>query len=393
MKGDNYDKALIISNQHSEAKIVKECMVRFGIDPHNIWVDNDPDYFMDILSYEEIKYIVIDWQEDDAIKEKILNLIAEMDIVNQYRIIIMDRDKTDLDIKFLEKLTVAEFLDSPCSPKIFKIVMKELADIQPEMDNEIFKHLDFHLEMQDYEDASKVCHKFIEKYPNNEVGAIYMGKIYLAWGKTDKAISMLNKALRINSENTEAKELLGSAYMEKDDHRMASIYLKDLSFFGQKDADRLINMSKISLAKGDTEEAEKYLKDASAISSSGNVEELEGLVKFQKGDIEGAKKCLQKSEEGTALARYFNKLAIQKIRIKQYKKGIKIYSDALRVMPDKDKHHVLYFNIGMAYLRWHKEDHAQKYFEKVLSINPKHSKAQHYLNEIIKRKKSKSNAA
>ncbi len=387
MAGD-FKKALIMSNDHSSAKSLKHIVLRSGIDESNLWMDDDPNYFMDIVEKEKITLIVIDWHNEPKVKEKIYQLLAEADVVYNFKVFILVKDLENVDKKYLKRFSVVSYMKIPYDTRALSRQLHDILTTTATSDMEVFSHIVFHMEQDHLEEAKELCVDFIKANEYKPAGPFFLGKVLVKMKRQQEAINQFKKAIKMDPNYVAAKESLAQVYIDMAQPEQARMLLKDLPVFGEKATAKNVKMGQICLAQGNLHEAKKYLEEALANDAGApEVAEFHGLIAFQGGDVAKAKTLLKNSSHTKSLASHFNKLAISHIKSQRFEEGIKVYKDAMEVMPDKSKHHLLYFNIGMAYLRWKKPFDAEGNFIKALDLNPKYEKAKEYIEKIKKMQK------
>lgn len=380
-------KCLIICNDQSSARNIKTVIFKAGINSHNLWMDDDPNYCLDILKRESIELVIVNWLDDPQVKENILRIIYAASALNPYKILFIVQQLDHIDKKYVKKFPLLEYVTVPYDARVLIKLVRALMNSQSTNVEAVLGHIEFHLQTENYAAAIAVAEDFIKANPRDASGPFYLGKACAAKGETVQATRLFEQALALDSEHILVKEKLAELYLVQGQNSKAEAILLNLPVFGDQEVKRNIALGKIFMAKGDLASAKQFLAEAlAADAGSPDVEEFHGMYYFQTGDIEKAKALFgEHGTESNKLAKNFNNMAINHIKKGQFATGIKVYQNAIRVMPDQSKHHLLYFNIGMALLRCKKGQQAAQYFEKALQFDPDYEKAKKYLQQIRER--------
>ncbi|MGE0171796.1 MAG: tetratricopeptide repeat protein [Oligoflexales bacterium] len=141
-------------------------------------------------------------------------------------------------------------------------------------------------------------------------------KLFSRQGKHEEAIQILQGMISTSPRNFTNKISLGSAFIQAD-----------------RDDDAKKVLAEVMELDGDNQEA----KDALA------------TVAFKEGDISLATQLIAETESGDDLARVFNNLAISQVNKGEFERSIDTYRNAMKLLADKAKVHLLHYNLGLAY--------------------------------------------
>jgi pentatricopeptide repeat protein len=146
---------------------------------------------------------------------------------------------------------------------------------------------------------------------------------------------------------------------------------------------RLVGMGEIQMQQGDTTKAEFYFRSALDRDQycSGA---LNGLaeIRFHQGDLEESRKLLARSHLAYKCAANLNQQGIELVRQSKYEAALDHYTRAQYVLPQQDKGPLLFYNIGLCYARWGKNQMAREFLKIALVKEPNYKKARNLLTHV-----------
>lgn len=177
-----------------------------------------------------------------------------------------------------------------------------------------------------------------------------MGRCYLGQGKADEAIKTLSKAKLFNPDNLDRLIDLGHAFMANDQPSEAKAEFNQV----------------LSI---DSEYSDAIKGKGQAMLMSGEVNEGLALLKVTSGNRE--------------IASVFNTAAILTVRHQHFDKGRDLYIAALKALgSDTTIASRLFYNLGLAYLKWSKPEKAQAAFDRSFKLDPTFSKVQKHVDTL-----------
>src|SRR5262249_2572326 len=97
------------------------------------------------------------------------------------------------------------------------------------------------------------------------------------------------------------------------------------------------------------DDAKKTFASVSTIDpDSPPLKDEQAKLAFKEGDLPLAAKLLAETQNGDAIARHFNNLAIALTHQQKFEKAIETYENAIKLLSDKAKLHALHYNLGLA---------------------------------------------
>ena len=143
----------------------------------------------------------------------------------------------------------------------------------------------------------KALNEAIELNPNDENFHLYLGKIYLQEGDTDKAESEFLKSIQINNRFKDAYQPLAQINMQKQDWKKAIQYFnKDLSISGTQNPQQVYNwLALCHYSIGEIDQAEMEWEKALSIKDNAAIRLNLGLAYIDGSKFELAKDSLEKA--------------------------------------------------------------------------------------------------
>lgn len=178
---------------------------------------------------------------------------------------------------------------------------------------------------------------------------ITAAEVLIGLSKDAKAERCIEDALRISPDNTKALQVKARLYSRKGQHDTAISILERLVSRSPKN---LTNKIKLGSAFIDAER----LGDAKALFNevididpdNQDCKDQMAAVAFIEGKFGLAEQLIAETESGNELARIFNNMAISQVAKGQLDMGVISYSNAMRLLADKARLHLLQYNLGLA---------------------------------------------
>ncbi len=199
------------------------------------------------------------------------------------------------------------------------------------------------------------------------------------WSKTehaDRAEKAYEDALKFDSNYTPAIQGRAKLLMKLRRFDEAVKALEELDRRSPGNLNRMINLGDAYLGTGNTKKAESIFNNVKQNDAeSGDGDAGLGKVEFQKGNMELAAKFFKESGKGGELATYFNSMGIAMVNTGKYEDAIKLYTNAINVLPDLNRAHLLEFNIGLAFRKSSRLGEATEAFARSVILSPQYEKA------------------
>jgi pentatricopeptide repeat protein len=146
---------------------------------------------------------------------------------------------------------------------------------------------------------------------------------------------------------------------------------------------RLVAMGELRVEVDDDERAEHYFKSA-LDRDEYSAGALNGLaeIRFRQGDLDESRRLLARSHQAEKTASKLNLMGIEMVKQKKYAPALEHYTKAQYVLPQQEKGPMLFYNIGLCYYRWGREDLAREFLKIALIKEPGYKKARSLLETL-----------
>ncbi len=273
-----------------------------------------------------------------------------------------------------------ETVTKPIAESVFLKKFNELIQIHHDPKSEKNFHVHFTNALLD------------KKY--NQAELLLLPKIKKAkqWPKAEE---FLNKVLKIDSNFIPALNLISKIYIKSGRFEEAMIALEKAKNLSPLHIERLLVMGEMSLGSGEAAKAEENFRNALKINPCEEKASFGlGRALATQGKIEESKKILSALQKGVELASFFNNKGILLVRAKKISEGISLYQNAMKVMDDTEREHLLLYNIALAYSKLGNIDSAIEYAKKSLDKSPKdYTKSLKLIERLEKEKQTLQQAA
>ncbi len=225
-------------------------------------------------------------------------------------------------------------------------------------------------------EALKIIGDTLKPGPHAARAYTLYGDLWSRTEHTDKAEKAYADAIKRDANYTPALQGFAKLLMKLKRFDEASKKLEELNNKCPGNLSRMINLGDAYLGAGDTQKAEAMFTELkSKDTENSDADAGLGKVEFQKGNMELAAQFFKESGKGQELATYFNSMGITMVNTGKFEDAIKLYSNAISVLPDRSKVHLLEFNIGLAFRKNSHFGKATDSFARSIITNPGYDKA------------------
>ena len=285
---------------------------------------------------------------------------------------------TPEDVALAEEFGITNFLLKPFEK--IKIVEKVqgMYEVEKNLDqtSRLLRKIEDYITENKVSEALKLITATLKPGPQAARAYSLNGDIWARTEHTDKAEKSYGEALKFDANFPPALNGLGKLYLKQKRFDEAVPVFEALHNSSPRNLMRMVTLGGAYLESGDETKAEAMFKKVRGLDDS-NTEAAEGLgkVNFNRGNIDLAAKFFRESGKGDELASYFNNMAITNVSRGRFDEGIEIYKNAMKVLPDQGKFHLLEFNIGLALKKSLRAGMACEAFARSLLALPSYEKA------------------
>jgi tetratricopeptide (TPR) repeat protein len=235
---------------------------------------------------------------------------------------------------------------------------------------------------QRFKEAFEAYQKVIELDVEHELAILKLSQIELVLKNYDLAIEMVNRALKLNTMNSEAYYLKGFIYLDSKDTSTAISSFQTAIEVDPSHFDSYIILGNI-WSETNFEYAESYYKQALKIAP----ESIEALYNigilyqyFNKYDEAYPVYDEILTIDSAAYFAYYNKGFIMLVSDSSYSGAINMFEKSLVYYP---YYHQAYYNIGLCYENMEEYKLAEENYKKALEINPQFDLAARGLSRLL----------
>ena len=267
--------------------------------------------------------------------------------------IIYSKRMSEEDVRLTKELGFQHILSMPFNKQQATEMIKEIVDHENNLDP-IEKQLrsmeSYLVEGQPVESLKLMSSNLLQPGPFQVRALTCSAEIFLQLGKLDKAEANLDQALAQDPDYAKAKQLKAKLFSKLGKHDEAIEMLLSLSKASPKNITTKVNLGNAYVSADRMDEAKDVFSSILEIDPD-NQDGKDGLgtVAFQEGNLSLAQQLLAETENGTELARVFNSLAISHVSKGEFDDAIEVYKNAMNILADKGRMHLLQYNLGLAF--------------------------------------------
>lgn len=239
-------------------------------------------------------------------------------------------------------------------------------------------------------EALKVINDTLKPGPHAARAFSLNGEIWLRTNQFERAEKSFKQALQYDADFPGAINGLGKLYLKMKKFPEAIAQFELLNQRAPQNLERLVSLGDAYLGKGDDKKAEEFYKNVKTLDEeNGDADAGMGKVEFNRGNMELAAQFFKESGKGTEVAAHFNNMGIALVSQNKNDEAIQLYRNAMGVLPDGTKSHLLEFNIGLAFKKAERWAEAAESFARSLLLSPSYEKALGGLAACAKEAKAK----
>ncbi len=347
--------------------------------------------------FKDAGRLIIYWENKHrsggAIVEEILDVSPVYDIADN--VIVLTSNPTHEDVVYFSELGIRRIIrlrnrDKELVQSATELV-QHIRNTNPEERAEIawrriLRTLD-HLQADVSQEKLDKLEDSIEQLSRDHAGtARYLdakATVAAYRGSHQDALRMWQNALDKNPNYYRTFNNLIRFFMSIGQLKESFSLMQKMQSMNRSSISRLVNMGEIHVKMGDDERAEHFFKSALDRDNycSGA---LNGLaeIRFRQGDLDESRKLLSRSSLAYKVAQELNSRGIVMVKLGKYQEAMEHYTKAQYVIPHQEKSPLLFYNIGLCYHKWDKNDLAKEFLKIALIKEPNYKKAEKLLERI-----------
>lgn len=211
----------------------------------------------------------------------------------------------------------------------------------------------------------------------------------LLLGKTSDALARWQSACELNPQYHRAHLNLSRCLRKLGRFEEALRVLHHRHEQNRLSIHLMVEIGDTHLEADDLLKAEHYFRqalDRDAKSASA----LAGMaqVKFARGEMKACRDLLARSGMPSRAAARLNAAGIALVRAGRFEEALDLYKKAQFVLPQQEKGPMLFYNMGLCYMRWGREEVARDFIKLALIKDPSYEKARSLLKKMENNEKA-----
>lgn len=386
-----FERFLVVDD--NEANLLFFEVLLGEMEASQIYTAEDGPSALRMVREHRIQFIITAWEMDPMPGTVFAQKVTSERATKYLPVLIYSKRMSEEEVQLTQELGLKNILGMPFDKEgarnLINDIMTTEENISPA--ERRLRKIDAYLEDNKPGEALKLFDDILSRKPEFKHRAkASLGEAWIQMGKLEKAEKALLEAIEANDDYPRARQLLAKVYSLRGNHDKAIESLRELS---EKSPKNLSSLSTLGHAYIDAdrhaEAKEVFGKIKDLDDESEEVNDGEAKIAFKEGDINLAAQLIQETKNGEELARFFNNMAISHVIKEEFDQGIETYENAIRVLGDKAKLHLLKYNLGLAYRKKDQLTEAFNLLVESFLLDRTFEKAYAALAKLVKELKSK----
>lgn len=345
------EKFLVVDDDDSTILFFQVLLSELG--KESVQVAKTGDHAISLANTMGVHFIISAWEMSPMSGTVFLQRMRNNRKFRHIPCVLYSKRMSQEDVNLTKDLGLKNVLGMPFDKKAAKDLITSLIEKEESLDpleKKLRKIEGFIGENKPAEALKIVDPSVTKKSPFRPRVYTALGEIWIAVNNQVKAKSSLETALAEDPAYLPALYSMAKLYTLQGDHERAIELLNQASEKSPNNIKTLLNLGRAYQGADRLEEADEALKKAGALDAENKqLADEKGVLAFRKGNIELATQLLAETENGDEIARHFNNMAISLVAEGKFPNGIETYQNAIKVISDKAKTHLLNYNLGLAY--------------------------------------------
>ncbi|MBP9706921.1 MAG: response regulator [Oligoflexales bacterium] len=357
----------IIDHDQNTTDILNKCFGELGIPEVKVFKDGNE--VVEALAGSKPDLIAMEWAVPALGAPLLLQRFNEKGLHHVPVVIVSSLLEKD-DIPLTREMGVAEYIKKPVQAKEFtdRIIWLIQEERSPQELGTLERKFRKTVDSGNISEAKNLAKKLIDTAgpDNNEVLSRINSEIAYLEDDYKRAKYFAIEALKFSGESLFILNLLGKSMMKLGELDNALKCFEKAQLISPMNLIRLCSMAEVNAQLGNDEEANSLVESARELDEGAkSVQETSANVALVTGDNTTALKYIGQLESFKNIVAFLNNKAISLARSGNFNGSIELYENALSIFPkDQLDQAIIYFNMGMAYLRADKYEDAKAVLEK-----------------------------
>lgn len=350
---------------------------------------------LDVAKKNKFNFFIASWELKPMSGLIFMQKLKEQPKNRNTPFLVVSQVLTEEDLFIAQEFGITNYLAKPFDkPKVIdKIKTMVAAEQNLDSTQRTLRKVDDWLNENKVTESISLITSILKDGPHAARAYTLNGEIWTRTDHFEKAEKSFQQALKYDPDHARAISSLGKLYMKMKKPEKAIECFESLHKKAPKNMERLVNLGTAYLDNGDDKKAEELFKQVKGLDDENkDADAGMGKVAFARGNFDLAAQFFRESGKGAELATHFNNLGIALVNQNKFNEAIQLYKNAIGVLPDRNKTHLLEFNIGLAFKKCEQHHEAAAAFARSLIANPSYEKAYAGIGQSAKEAKLKGQA-
>lgn len=344
------DRILIVDD--SDANTLFFEMLLKELDIKEVLKTTTGDDGIGIVKKSHVQFIIAAWEMKGMPGTVFIQKARYLKKKKHLPCVIYSKRMSEEDIRLTKELGFQDILSIPFDKKEAVNLIKGIIDRENNLPAAeiLLRKIEGYLAEQKPSEALKLVDKKIYDAPYTARGHTAMAEIWFRMSKLDKASESAKEALKADGEYTPAIHLQAKILSRLGKHDEAIELLGKLADRSPKNLTTKVKLGAAFVQADRHDEAKQAFQSVLELDAD-NRECMDNMavLAVKEGDLSLAEQLIAETESGDELASAFNSLAIFRVAKGEFDEGIETYKNAIKLLADKARLHLLLYNLGLAY--------------------------------------------
>lgn len=378
-------RILIVDNNEENTGFLRMCLGKLQY--QDITIATTGEEALSYLLPKRIQFIITSWEMAPMSGTAFVQRVLSQEKTNFLPFIIFSSKMSPEEIQFAKGLGLNNILSVPCSEDEVCAIIKEVIDREESMDPLEYKirEADSLRIEKHYPQAINALKPALIKGPLYTKAHTLLGEIYLSKGDYKQAEKTIENVLSEDSNYQNGIKIMAKVYSKTSRHEDAVKLLQKLTIDSPYNVAALTALGITYVEMDEKTKAKATFSKAKDIDPTNpSVNREVGKMAIEEKDFSSALKLLEETVDTAEIIGHFNNVAVGLVAKSNFDQAIETYEAAIKLMSDKKFHHILHYNLGLAF---RKKGDFRKAFE-ILSDcyqnKPSYKKAYAALVHVVK---------
>gem|GEM_PF-2073516 len=224
--------------------------------------------------------------------------------------------------------------------------------------------------------ASELAVKNLRTHGASEKLLLMLGDVETKLNHASEARRYYDAALKLNPKSSAASQKLAQTYMLEKDFAKAAELMNELTQLNPLNIELLANAGLSNYEVGNLDIAKTHMTNLQGLDSKRkDASEILAKVALKEGDYAVALKQLKGTHDQRELIQVFNNESLKRSHENDAAGAVDMYLKSIPLVGGHPYAYVLYYNLGLAYLKLHDQTNAKTALMKALELKPDFEKA------------------